>query len=209
MARSAFDARPEAALAGAQAVRGWALAVGLCLALSAPAGAAPLRLSLETVAAPGPTAEAVAPAPPTAAPGVDSGDELSFVAAPDLPFPEGAPAVGVAGSDDDWLHSARLQQDEAAGSTDRGLGGFAPAVVAALTISTDPIDGITLPAARPEADATPAPQPVLREAAGGMPALAWVAVPVVALLLLMMAAAVWRGSRRSRGGRLGDGRSAA
>jgi hypothetical protein len=89
------------------------------------------------------------------------------------------------------------------------LGEFAPAAVAALTISTDPIDGIMLPAARPEAEAPAAPQPALGEAAGGMPALAWAAVPVVALLLLMMAAAVWRGSRNSRGGRLGDGRSAA
>ncbi|MEN9631195.1 MAG: hypothetical protein RJA10_4423, partial [Pseudomonadota bacterium] len=191
MARSPFDTRPVAAMAGARAVRAsaWAWAVGLCLALSGPAAAAPLRLSLETVAAPGPTAEAVAPKPAPAAPGEEAADELSFVAAPDLPFPDLSPAAGVAGSDDDWLQAARLQHDDAAGGTDRRLGGFAPAVVAALTISTDPIDEVTLQAARPEADATPAPQPVLLEAAGGMPALAWAAVPLVALLLLSMMAA--------------------
>ena len=203
MAPNRFEPRPTKARVAAHAATALALTVALCL----PAGAAPLRLSLETVATPGPSAEPVSSGPAVASSGAESGDELSFVAAPDLPFPDVA-ASSAAPSDDDWLQSARQQQDEAASGTDRGLGGFAPAVVAALTISTDPIDGITLPATRPEAEATAAPQPVLREAAAGMPALAWAAVPMAALLM-MMAAAAWRGGRRRRGGSLGDGRAAA
>lgn len=199
MVPTRFDQRPVAARAAA-------LAAGcLALAMGGPAAAAPLRLSLDAVAAPGPTAGAVAPATAVDLPAAEPGDDLTFFAAPDLPFPEADAVISVGTPDDDWLQSARVQHDEAAVGADRHLGEFAPAVPAALRISADPIDEIVLPAARPEPAAPgPAPGSVTGPGLFGGPGWAWAAVPVLALLL-MMAAAVWRTGRRSRG----DGRAAA
>lgn len=173
----------------------------LALALSGPAGAAPLRLSLDTVATPGPTAEAVerATAPSAASTEAGAGEDLSFAAAPDLPFPDLAPTPGAVAPDDDWLQTARVQQDEAASGVDRRLGDFAPAVQAALTISTDPIDEVSLPAARSAAAAAIEPTLATRAEPLALPPLAWAAVPVLGLLLLAGAAA-WRAARRGRRG---------
>ena len=176
-------------------------ALAVALALTGPAAAAPLRLSLDTVAAPGPTAEAAGPATAAAAASAEAegGEDLSFVAAPDLTFPDLAPAPGTAAPDDDWLHTARVQQDEAASGADRRLGDFAPTVPAALTISTDPIDEVSLPAGRSAAAAATEPTLSTQAEPFALPPLAWAAVPVLGLLLLAGAAA-WRAARRGRRG---------
>lgn len=152
----------------------------LALTMAATAGAAPLRLSLDSLAVAGPTGESVEPADPALAEPADAGiaaEDLSFVAAPDLQFPD--PAAHTGALDDEWLQTARVQQDEAA--ADRSLGEFAPAATPVLTISTDPIDEVTLVAARADpvraSGAEAAAHPSLSE---GL-AWAWMAAPLLAL----------------------------
>lgn len=151
----------------------------LALTMAATVGAAPLRLSLDPLAVAGPTGEPAGPASATAADAADaaaSAEDLSFTVAPDLQFPDAAAQAGTA--DDDWLQSARVQQDEAA-AADRSLGEFAPAATPALTISTDPIDEVTLAAARQ--DPAPAPGAAVAASAREGLAWAWLAAPLVAV----------------------------
>lgn len=177
---------------------GWlvaALASGLCTAVTA----APLRLSLDTVVAAGPTGEVAEPAPPDAPAGLPSAeDELSFVGTQDLNFPDTAPSAPP--MDEEWLVAARPLQDDAAGAVDRELGGFVPPTPTAVLVVVDPLDHVQLAAPAQSGDATRHAEVDLPAIARGREALAWVIAPIVALAV----AAAWlngrHGSRRRRRG---------
>ena len=151
----------------------------LALTVAASAGAAPLRLSLDSLAVAGPTGEVVEPAGASAQ---EDGRRRCrgrpfLHGRADLQFPEVAAQAGAA--DDEWLQTARVQQDEAA--ADRSLGEFAPAATPALTISTDPIDEVTLAAVRPDAAAAPGADASAEKSTPAWQAAAWMAAPLLAL----------------------------
>ena len=153
----------------------------LALSVAASAGAAPLRLSLDSLAAAGPTGESVESEPSVSVEPADApiaAEDLSFVVAPDLQFPDVAAQAGVA--DDDWLQTERAQQDEAA-AADRSLGEFAPAATPVLTISTDPIDEVTLAAARSDEPASPGADAAVEATTPTWQVGAWMAAPLLAL----------------------------
>ena len=89
--------------------------VGLWLALAVASGvhAAPLRLSLDAQSVVPAAEVGQAPPAPVADDDRQPGDDLSFVAAPDLAFPDLADA---AAADADWLVAARAHQDDARSS---------------------------------------------------------------------------------------------
>jgi hypothetical protein len=170
------------------------LGLGLGLAALAGAQAAPLRLSLDAMAAAGPTGELADPLLANAAADDPVGDgdgggdgELSFVAAPDLPFPEAADVAATV--DADWLVAARSQQDDTV-AADRRLGEFAPAAPPPLLVSTDPLDGVTVAAASPASGEDPEPALQLPAKPPDRSALVWMVVPTITLAL---AVAWWTG----------------
>jgi len=173
---------------------GWpALALVLCTA----ATAAPLRLSLDTVAATGPTGEVAGPTP-ARQPDAEVEVELSFAGTQELDFPDTAtPAVGI---DDDWMATTRPVQDEAAASADRDLGGFVPPTPESIVAMVDPIDEVQLPAPTVTRDASRHAEPDLPALARGREALAWIVAPIVALAVAVAWLTGRHGSRRRRRG---------
>jgi hypothetical protein len=173
---------------------GWpALALVLCTA----ATAAPLRLSLDTVAATGPTGEVAGPTP-ARQPDAEAEVELSFAGSQELDFPDTAtPAAGI---DDDWMATTRPVQDEAAASADRDLGGFVPPTPDSIVATADPYDQVQLPAPAVTRDVSRQAEPDLPALARGREALAWIVAPIVALAVAVAWLTGRHGSRRRRRG---------
>ncbi len=173
---------------------GWpALALVLCTA----ATAAPLRLSLDTVAATGPTGEVAGPTP-ARQPDAEAEVELSFAGSQELDFPDTAtPAAGI---DDDWMATTRPVQDEAAASADRDLGGFVPPTPDSIVATADPYDQVQLAAPTVTRDASRHAEPDLPALARGREALAWIVAPIVALAVAVAWLTGRHGSRRRRRG---------
>lgn len=181
--------------------RPWAWACRLALVvlvatqgMAAPLAAAPLRLSLDSLAATGPAAEPVDPTGPAAPLVAEAADEdLSFVVAPDLRFPEARASASPI--DEDMLHPAAALHDDASTSLDRGLGAFAPAPPPALAAPADPIDEVRLPSVGPV-------KPALQDKAAQQPAAiapSWVALGwLAAAALVLVLAAAWRHALRRR-----------
>ena len=163
------------------------LLLGLVLAASAAADAAPLRLTLDPLAAAGQPDPELEPATDhTGSVHAIADDERAFIAAPEVNFPDISPVATMYGAvgtlDEHWPSSAQPLLDEVATAGDRRLGEFAPPTPPTLAAVTDPIDEVNLPGAEgddtaraSDDDADPASIALTREA------LAWVVTPIVGL----------------------------